>query len=84
MNQRRTDLLVRDRHAAVGRTAAHLRAVGRDPGDLTAGQHAGAGHQLTEQQNALTAETGKLDPHLLERSAEVGKIDLVADGRHIE
>ena len=44
---------------AVGGTAAHLGAVGRQPGDVLAVQHAGHRHELTDQEHALTAETGE-------------------------
>ena len=44
---------------AVGGTAAHLGAVGGQPGDVLAVQHAGHRHELTDQEHALTAETGE-------------------------
>ena len=56
VGDRRSHLLVRQHHRAVAGAAAHLGAVGRHPGHLEAGLHAGVGQQLADEQDALAAE----------------------------
>ena len=48
---------VGDDDGAVGRAAAHLRAVAGQPGDVLAGLHAGLGKELAYEEHALSAKT---------------------------
>ena len=59
VHQRGGNGVIGDDDGAVGGTAAHLGAVRGQPGDVLAVQHAGHGHELTDQQHTLTAETGE-------------------------
>ena len=52
----RGDLLVGYDHGAVGRTAAHLHAVGRQVGDVLAFEHGGARQSRSHREDALPAE----------------------------
>ena len=57
----RADLLLGDDHGAVGRAAAHLRAVDRDVGDVQALVHARVGQEVADEHDALAAEAGDDD-----------------------
>ena len=57
-DQRAADGLVADHHGAVGFAAAHFGAVAGHPADLITLPHGRLGDQLTDEQHALSAETG--------------------------
>ena len=70
-HQGRADLFVGDDDGAVGGAAAHLGAVGGDPGDGLAAIHAGVGENLPGEEGALPAKSSDHDLSLHRKLSSV-------------
>src|SRR5581483_8495646 len=69
---RRADAIFGKADVAMSAAGAHLRAVGRQPADFEAFAHAHLGKELAKQKNALTPESGDLDPEMPEPVGATG------------